>query len=97
MLAARSLGSDATSERVLVEGLVNEYANWLSELSELSALDVWHARVDADDVSREIKNRALRRTAEHVVDKARHRTHLQSLDKMTPAAAAASEAPNPRR
>ena len=83
VLAARSLGSDVTSQRDLVEGLVNEYANWLSELAELSTLDVWYARVDAGDVSREIKNRALRRSAVRVVDKARHRTHLQSLDKLT--------------
>ncbi len=83
VLAARSLGSDAASQQVLVEGLVGEYANWLAELCELSTLDVWYARVDADDVSREIKNRALRRSAEREVDKARQRTHRQSLDKLT--------------
>jgi uncharacterized protein (DUF2252 family) len=83
VLAARSLGGDANSQRKLVEGLVNEYAMCLSELSELSTLDVWYARVDAGDAGRKIKNRALRRTAVRVVDQARHRTQLQSFDKLT--------------
>ena len=83
VLAARSFGGDATSQRILAEGLVGEYAMCLSQLAEVSTLDVWYAHVDAGDVGREIKNRALRRSVERVVDKARHRTQLQSLDKLT--------------
>ena len=62
VLAARSLGLDAQLQRSIVEGSVREYATYLCELAELSTLDVWYAGVDAEEVARDIKNTALRRT-----------------------------------
>ena len=66
-----------------MEGLVGEYATYLSELAGLSTLDVWYADVDAEVVSRDVKNRALRSAAMRAVDKARRHTHLQALEKLT--------------
>jgi uncharacterized protein (DUF2252 family) len=83
VLAARSLGLDAQLQRSIVEGSVHEYATYLCELAELSTLDVWYADVDAEEVARDIRNTALRRSAARAVDKARRRTNLRALEKLT--------------
>jgi uncharacterized protein (DUF2252 family) len=83
VLAARSLGLDAQLQRSIVEGSVREYATYLCELAELATLDVWYADVDAEEVARDIRNTALRRSAARAVDKARRRTNLRALEKLT--------------
>ena len=83
VLAARSLEFDASVSRGLVEGVVGEYAGYLSELAGMSTLDIWYSGVDADEVARDVKNKALRASAVRVVDKARRRTHLRALEKLT--------------
>ncbi|HEY5173895.1 MAG TPA: DUF2252 domain-containing protein [Acidimicrobiia bacterium] len=83
VLAARSLGLDTQLQRGIVAGSVCEYATYLSELAELSTLDVWYADVDAVEVSGDIKNTAMRRSAARAVDKARRRTNLRAFEKLT--------------
>ena len=51
-----------SAQRSIVEESVREYATYLGELAELSTLDVWYSGVDAEEVARDIKNTAMRRT-----------------------------------
>jgi uncharacterized protein (DUF2252 family) len=83
VLAARSLGIDAQTQRRIVEAAVVDYVAYLNELASLSTLDVWYSHVDVDDVARDITNRARRKSVVRAVDKARRRTHLRALEKLT--------------
>jgi uncharacterized protein (DUF2252 family) len=83
VLAGRSLGLSAQLQRSIVEESVREYATYLGELAELSTLDVWYAGVDAQEVARDIKNTAMRRTVARAVDKAKRRTNLRALERLT--------------
>jgi len=83
VLAARALGINSQPPGGIVEGLVGEYAAYLSELADMTTLDIWYSGVDAGDVARDVKNKALRTSAVRVVDKARRRTQLRALEKMT--------------
>jgi uncharacterized protein (DUF2252 family) len=83
VLAARSLGFTAQQRGVTVEGTVREYATYLCELAELPTLDVWYSHADADEVTADMTHKALRQSAVRAVDKARRRTHLRALEKLT--------------
>ena len=82
-LAARSLGLDAERRRGVVEETVREYATRAGLLAELSTLDVWYSHVDADEVARDLEEKAMRRSVARVVDKARRQTHLRAFEKLT--------------
>jgi uncharacterized protein (DUF2252 family) len=83
VLAARSLNLGAEFERETAESTIREYATFLGALAEMQTLDVWYSGVDADEVARDIKDKALRRSAALVVGKARRRTQLRAFDKLT--------------
>ena len=83
VLAARSLGIDAQAQRGIVEGVVGEYAGYLSVLADMTTLDIWYSGVDADEVALDVRNKALRTSAVRVIDKARRQTHLRALEKLT--------------
>jgi uncharacterized protein (DUF2252 family) len=82
-LAARSIGLSPSEATEVVRAGIFRYCDTLRELSEMSTLEVWYSRVDAEDVNPLIATKAGRVATERVIAKAKTRTQLQAFDKLT--------------
>jgi uncharacterized protein (DUF2252 family) len=83
VVAGRSIGADAAATGAIVRASVVGYCSRLLELADLATLDVWYSRTDADDVGAVIGSKRVRTTAAKSIAKAKSRTNLQALEKLT--------------
>lgn len=83
VVAARTAGLTDDDGRTSVQACVAEYRQETTTMADLSAFEVWHARLDAESIIASAPGPAARRMAERSVAKARHRTSLQALSKLT--------------
>lgn len=85
-IAARSQSFEAKKRREIVLTASRSYRETMREFAGMSNLEVWYARVDADELMVELRAtmsaKRLRRV-EAMLDKARSRDSLQAFDKLT--------------
>ena len=62
-----------------------EYRLAMREFSSLRSLDIWYARIDMEDLIRELgpEDRAVRKQVKKGIAKARGKDHLRALDRLT--------------
>jgi uncharacterized protein (DUF2252 family) len=83
VVAARSAGLSDANGVEAVRQCAGEYRSRMAELAQLSSFDVWHSRVDADAVAAAAPTEQFRTAVAKTVSKARQRTSLQALSKLT--------------
>lgn len=83
VVAARSAGSSDDRTRPIVDDAVRAYARRARELSELTTLDIWNLHTDVDAQLDSLDDAAARRALVKAAEKARTRTHMRTLDKLT--------------
>jgi uncharacterized protein (DUF2252 family) len=81
-VAARFMGGDKASAEEMARAIVESYRRHMRRYAEMGYLEVWYDRIDERAVLDSISPRA-RKTAERVIDKARAKGHIRSLEKMT--------------
>jgi len=85
VIAARTAGLTDADGETAVLSCSAAYRSEMAAMSELSAFEVWHARLDAAALLAAAPDRRSRRVVERGVSKARQRTSLQALAKLTTA------------
>jgi uncharacterized protein (DUF2252 family) len=82
VVASRDNGLDEEAQRRVCKAGVRSYQRWMRALAHRDFLEVWYARLDADDVMAELERRVGRKVlggARTTVAKAERRTSLQAL------------------
>lgn len=82
VVATRFLGGDRVLCETAARVAVQSYRRHLSEYAEMGYLDLWYASIKEADILQKLPAEA-RKKAAPIMAKARSRTHLQVLDKMT--------------
>jgi len=83
VIAARTAGLGDADGETAVLACSAAYRSEMAAMSELSAFEVWHARIDAAALLAAAPDPRSRRVVERGVSKARQRTSLQALAKLT--------------
>jgi len=83
VVVARTFGLAYADGAEAARRAAAEYRSTMSMLAELSPFEVWHSRVDVDAILGAAPTRPARAEVERAVTKARHRTSLQALSKLT--------------
>jgi len=83
VVAARTAGLSDGPGRAAVQGCSAQYRNEMAKMAQLSAFEVWHARLDVESIIAAAPYEPARSRAVHTVAKARQRTSLQALSKLT--------------
>lgn len=81
-VAARFMGGDRAQAEAAARECVRSYRKRMRRYAEMGYLQVWYERIDDHAVLEAISPR-LRRAAERLMDKARAKGHVQSLEKLT--------------
>ena len=84
-VAGRDLGLRKPERRAAVVASVRGYRERMSELAEMSNLEVWHVRLDVGDVLRMIERKGdkeLSANLEHDVRKGMTRNHISAFTKL---------------
>jgi uncharacterized protein (DUF2252 family) len=85
-IAGRDNGYSLKERKGVVLSLVAAYRSAMRQFAEMTNLDVWYSRLDADalleQIKAELNQRALKRS-EATMAKARTRDSMQALDKLT--------------
>lgn len=82
VLASRDNGGTREEQRAAADACVRAYRIAMAAYAEMSTLEVWYSKVDVDDALPEMVADRRARNAK-VVDKARRRTTMQALDRLT--------------
>ncbi|MFJ9037229.1 DUF2252 domain-containing protein [Streptomyces sp. NPDC102406] len=85
-IAGRSNGFSDAQRSAVVRGAVGTYRAWMRRFAEMRHLDVWYAKVEADDLYRLLSDRGnavIRKRAGLALAKARTRDHLHAFEKLT--------------
>ena len=83
VVAARTAGLSDTDGIEAVRHCSAEYRSSMAALARLSPFDVWHSRMDVSDVVAAAPDRQTRAAVKKVEAKARQRTSMQALSKLT--------------
>ena len=83
VVAARTTGLTDAQGVEAVHRASAEYRSTMSALAELSPFEVWHSHIDVDAIVAAAPTRPARAEVQKVVAKARRRTSLQALSKLT--------------
>ncbi|MFE3026815.1 DUF2252 domain-containing protein [Nocardia tengchongensis] len=83
-VAARANGSDDAEAREAAVAAARAYRETMVRLAGLGETDVWYEMVDAEEVAALMRPRDRKQT-EKVINRARSRTSLQALEKLTEA------------
>jgi uncharacterized protein (DUF2252 family) len=83
VVAARTAGLADSTGIEAVHACSTRYRSDMAEMAQLSAFEVWHSRIAVDAAVAAAPSKETRAEAEHVVTKARRRTSLQALSKLT--------------
>ena len=83
VVAARTTGLADVQGVEAVHRASAEYRSTMSTLAELSPFEVWHSHIDVDAIVAAAPTRPARAEVQKVVAKARRRTNLQALSKLT--------------
>ena len=86
VVASRQQGFEERDRHGLVTGAVERYRETMRGLAGMRDLDVWYARIDAEDTLARIGDRLDRKVLERVARntaKARRKDHLRAVAKLT--------------
>ena len=84
VVAARTSGLSDGDGRVAVQGCSAEYRTEMAKMAQLSAFEVWHSRLDVESIiASTAPDKPARSRAKQTAAKARQRTSLQALSKLT--------------
>jgi len=83
VVAARTAGLSDCDGRAAVQACSAEYRNEMAKMAQLSAFEVWHSHLDVESLIAVAPDKPARSRAEEAVAKARQRTNLQALSKLT--------------
>jgi uncharacterized protein (DUF2252 family) len=83
VVAARTAGLADDSAVEAVHECALEYRSRLATLADLSAVEVWHSEIDVPTALASASSRQERVEIKDMAAKARHRTSLQALSKLT--------------
>ena len=83
VVAARTAGLSDGDGRAAVQGCAAEYRYEMAKMAPLSAFEVWHSRLDVESIIAAAPDKPARSRAQQNAAKARQRTSLQALSKLT--------------
>jgi uncharacterized protein (DUF2252 family) len=83
VVAARTAALSDDDGRAAVQGCSAEYRNEMAKMAHLSAFEVWHSRLDVEAIIAAAPDKAARSRVEETAAKARQRTSLKALSKLT--------------
>jgi uncharacterized protein (DUF2252 family) len=83
VVAGRDNGFDNTDCRRAASETARSYRQRMAEYSQMGELEVWYSRVGAEDIFDLISDSKTLKKAKKAMDKARGRTSLQALTKLT--------------
>jgi uncharacterized protein (DUF2252 family) len=83
VVAARTARISDDDGSAAVRGCAAEYRNEVAKMAQLSAFEVWHARLDVGSIVSAAPSKPARSRVEHGAAKARQRTSMQALSKLT--------------
>ena len=83
VVAARTAGLSDGDGRAAVQGCSAEYRNEMAKMAQLSAFEVWHSRLDVESIIAAAPDKPARSRVEKTAAKARQRTSLKALSKLT--------------
>ena len=83
VVCGRFLGGDRRCARGAARAVVESYRKRMREYAEMSYLEVWYARIDERAAAGRAARRRCAKRAAALLAKAKKRSHLQVLDKMT--------------
>jgi uncharacterized protein (DUF2252 family) len=81
-IAARFMGGDDDEAQDAARACVRNYREHMRRYAEMGYLEVWYDHIDDRAVLEALSPR-VRRSAEKLLDKARAKGHIRSLDKLT--------------
>ncbi|WP_370110163.1 DUF2252 domain-containing protein [Streptacidiphilus sp. MAP12-33] len=81
-VAARQNGDSENAARHAAQASARAYREHMRELADWTELDVWYERLDTEELVGEVRRRNRAEAAE-TLTKARSRTNLQALEKLT--------------
>ncbi|WP_428956468.1 DUF2252 domain-containing protein [Streptomyces sp. cg35] len=85
VIAGRANGFRRSERARVVRSAARAYRRWMARFAGMRTIDVWYARIDADDLYRTMSGRLAtpaRRRVSRALGKARTRDHLQALEKL---------------
>lgn len=80
--AGRYLGADKKLCRDAVLAAVKSYRKRMAQYAEMGGMELWYSTISADMIMKAVSP-SVRRGAEKIMGKARERTHMQVLGKLT--------------
>lgn len=80
--AGRYLNADKAQCEEAVRSIVQSYRDHLQEYAQMSYLDLWYAQIEEAELLKKLPDEQQQKAA-RLLAKARERTHLQTLDKLT--------------
>ncbi|MBV9040363.1 MAG: DUF2252 domain-containing protein, partial [Acidimicrobiia bacterium] len=83
VVAARTAGVGDADAITAVRACSAEYRSGMQAMAELSAFEVWYSRIDVDEIMAVAPTKQARAAVEQTVAKARRRTSMQALSKLT--------------
>ena len=83
VVAARTAGITADGGASAVRACSASYRSQIAAMSQLSAFEVWHSRIDADAIVAALPDNRSRTLVEQNISRARQRTSMQALSKLT--------------
>jgi uncharacterized protein (DUF2252 family) len=83
VVAARTGGLSDDVGRAAVLRCAAEYRGEMAKMARLSAFEVWHSRLDVESIIAAAPDRPARSRVERTAAKARQRTSLKALSKLT--------------
>lgn len=81
-VAAQHLGGDKSEREAAARAAVESYRSRMRRYAGMGQLEIWYDTIHSERLLESLPA-ALRTSAEAVLEKARKRTHMQVLDKMT--------------
>jgi uncharacterized protein (DUF2252 family) len=83
VVAARTAALSDGDGRTAVRGCGEEYRAEMARMAQLSAFEVWHSRLDVEAIIAAAPDKPARSRVEQTAAKARQRTSLKALSKLT--------------
>jgi len=83
VVAARTAGLDDSDGVTAALDCTAEYRTEMAKMAELSAFEVWHSRLNVESIIAAAPDKPARTLAKRSVAKARQRTSLQALSRLT--------------
>ena len=83
VVAARTSGLSDDDGRAAVKSCAAEYRNEMAKMARLSAIEVWYSRLDVESIIAAAPDKPARSRVQQTAAKARQRTSLQALSKLT--------------